>query len=115
MGWLGQDGMRDSPMNALNATVQDRPAASRHAEGLALEQPQGTFGSGATLWFTGLPSAGKSIDGCVCSAQPHAASDARNDNFITNFITTSFLFSGQRSAVSYQPDRNKSVWLIADG
>lgn len=47
-------------MNALNATVQDRPAASRHAEGLAHEQPQGTFGSGATLWFTGLPSAGKS-------------------------------------------------------
>ena len=60
MGWFGQDGMRDSLMNAPEATVQDRPAATRQADGPALREPQGTFGSGATLWFTGLPSAGKS-------------------------------------------------------
>jgi adenylylsulfate kinase len=48
-------------MNAPEATVQDRPAAAtRRADGRALRESQETFGSGATLWFTGLPSAGKS-------------------------------------------------------
>ncbi len=47
-------------MNAPEATVQDRPAATRQADGRASREPQETFGSGATLWFTGLPSAGKS-------------------------------------------------------
>ena len=47
-------------MNAPEATVQDRPAATRQADGPALREHQGTFGTGATLWFTGLPSAGKS-------------------------------------------------------
>lgn len=40
--------------------MQQRPAASRHANDAAPRQGQGTLGTGATLWFTGLPSAGKS-------------------------------------------------------
>jgi adenylylsulfate kinase len=52
--------MWDSLMNAPEATVQDRPADTRHADGRAPREPQETFGTGATLWFTGLPSAGKS-------------------------------------------------------
>jgi adenylylsulfate kinase len=38
--------------------VQVRPATPRHTEDPALRQHRGSFG--ATLWFTGLPSAGKS-------------------------------------------------------
>jgi adenylylsulfate kinase len=47
-------------MNAPEATVQDRPAGTRQGDGSALREAQGTFETGATLWFTGLPSAGKS-------------------------------------------------------
>src|SRR5215212_1302512 len=52
--------MRDSLMNAPEATVQDRPAGTRQDDRSALQEAQGTFETGATLWFTGLPSAGKS-------------------------------------------------------
>ncbi|HKF88183.1 MAG TPA: adenylyl-sulfate kinase [Propionibacteriaceae bacterium] len=47
-------------MNAPEATVQDRPAGTRQDDRSALQEAQGTFETGATLWFTGLPSAGKS-------------------------------------------------------
>ena len=44
-------------MNAPRADLQVRLATPRHTED-PLRQPRGSFG--ATLWFTGLPSAGKS-------------------------------------------------------
>ena len=47
-------------MNAPRADAQVRPATPRHTEEPAPRQPRGSFGTGATLWFTGLPSAGKS-------------------------------------------------------
>ena len=47
-------------MNAPRADVQVRPATPRHTEDAALRHARGSFGTGATLWFTGLPSAGKS-------------------------------------------------------
>src|SRR5918995_1784335 len=52
--------MRDPLVNAPRADVQVRHATPRHTEDAALRHARGSFGTGATLWFTGLPSAGKS-------------------------------------------------------
>ena len=55
MGWIRQDRMRDKPVNAQAVTAG---AASR--EHLIERAPLHPARRGATLWFTGLPSAGKS-------------------------------------------------------
>jgi adenylylsulfate kinase len=59
-------------MNAPEATVQDRPAGTRQDDGSALREAQGIFETGATLWFTGLPSAGKST---IARALAHRLAD----------------------------------------
>ena len=70
MGWIRQDRMRDQPVTARTALAA---AASRsdQAEVTRLHPAR----RGATLWFTGLPSAGKSTIAHALARDLHGAGE----------------------------------------